>query len=227
MPPLAGRAGVHRYNGGRREGGAGGPDRSRLWFERLAEATPDIIFVLDIVRNRNVYASRSLADVLGYGADEFRDLENFLGHVIPERDLDAAARFYAAMRTAQRGEVRQLSHRARHRNGSIRWIENRVTPFSWDEQGLVVEVIGVAADVTDRHALEDERARLATLIEHSGDFIAMAHLDGTLMYMNSGGRRLVGLDPSHDLRSVRIPPSCRRRGWTRSDDDPCYADQAK
>lgn len=183
---------------------ASGTEGSRLWFEHLADATPDIIFVLDIVENRNVYSSRSLSEVLGYDPLEFKSIENILQQVIPQPDLDSAARFYAAMRDAQRGEVRQISHRAFHRSGAIRWIENRVTPFSWDPDGRVREVIGIAADVTSRHELEIEHARLANLIEHSDDFIAMADFDGFLTYINAGGRRLIGLDPSRDLRTVRI-----------------------
>lgn len=178
--------------------------RSRLWFEHLAEATPDIIFVLDIVTNRNVYASRSLWGVLGYDPAEFSSMDNILQRVIPAVDLDAASRFYAAMRDAQRGEVRQLSHRALHKNGSIRWIENRVTPFSWDPDGRVREVIGTAADVTARHELETGHARLANLIDHSLDFIAMADFEGKLTYINAAGRQLIGLDPSRDIRTVNI-----------------------
>jgi PAS domain S-box-containing protein len=49
-----------------------------------------------------------------------------------------------------------------------------------------------------------ETERLATLVELSDDFIAIADLDGMTAYLNAGGRRLVGLDSVEEARTKRI-----------------------
>ena len=52
----------------------------------------------------------------------------------------------------------------------------------------------------DRVTLADrERRMLLELVEHSGDFVAAADLDGRLTYMNPGGRRMVGVGPDDDV----------------------------
>lgn len=49
-----------------------------------------------------------------------------------------------------------------------------------------------------------EMELFVALVELSDDFIAMAHLDGRVMYVNAAGRRLVGLEPHADVSAHRI-----------------------
>jgi signal transduction histidine kinase len=42
----------------------------------------------------------------------------------------------------------------------MRWIENRVAPFTWDENGHLTEVIGLARDITKRKQAEAEMEQL-------------------------------------------------------------------
>lgn len=135
-------------------------EQSHRWLERIAHTTPDIIFVLDIVHNRNVYANRSILEILGYSPEEFGQLPDILQKVIAPDDLLQTQEFYRTMVDAKPGEVRLLTHRSLHKDGSMRWIENRVTPFRWDENGHLREVIGLAHDITERKRVEAERERL-------------------------------------------------------------------
>jgi len=49
-----------------------------------------------------------------------------------------------------------------------------------------------------------ELLRFRALVEATTDFVAIADLDGRLLYMNPGGRRLVGLHPDADVTMTRI-----------------------
>nr|WP_281385859.1 ATP-binding protein [Nocardioides luti] len=51
----------------------------------------------------------------------------------------------------------------------------------------------------------EELLRFRALVEDSQDFIGMAELDGRIVYLNPGGRELVGLAPDVDIGTVRIP----------------------
>src|SRR5205085_10536343 len=57
-------------------------------------------------------------------------------------------------------------------------------------------MFGATMDITARKQAEEERQTFVSLVEQSDDFIAMASLDGNLMYLNRAGCALVGLDPS-------------------------------
>jgi PAS domain S-box-containing protein len=60
-------------------------------------------------------------------------------------------------------------------------------------------------DVTDRKRREDERRVFVSLLENSSDFIGIADPDGTPIYVNPAGRRMVGLPPDLPLEQTQIP----------------------
>ena len=170
-------------------------ERSRGWLERIAETTPDVIFVLDVVNNRNVYSNRSLLQVLGYEPDEFRQIENILERAIAPADLGAARAFYAAMADAKPGDVRVFAHRTLHKDGSIRWIEDRVTPFRW-KNGRLTEVLGVASDITERvrseQALRASEERYRAIVESQTEMVCRFRPDGTILFVNGAYARARG-----------------------------------
>ena len=53
-------------------------------------------------------------------------------------------------------------------------------------------------------AKHEELVRFQALVETSGDFIAIALLDGSVIYVNPAGRRLVGLPPEADVTRTTI-----------------------
>ena len=65
-------------------------------------------------------------------------------------------------------------------------------------EGEAVRVTALR-DVTHRNRLDEERRRLALLVETSFDFICLAAVDGHMLYVNTEGRRLVGLGLEEDV----------------------------
>lgn len=57
----------------------------------------------------------------------------------------------------------------------------------------------------DERRLEDARDRFVALVENSEEFVAMAELNGTVLYVNAAGRRLVGLEFDDDVTNTRMP----------------------
>ena len=49
---------------------------------------------------------------------------------------------------------------------------------------------------------EAKTTTLASLVEHSGDFIGVAHLDGTVLFVNPAGRKLTGRAPDQMPENV-------------------------
>ncbi len=55
-----------------------------------------------------------------------------------------------------------------------------------------------------RRTLEGERARLASVLEATSDFVGFSDPEGRILYVNHAGRRLVGMGETADLRRSRI-----------------------
>jgi PAS domain S-box-containing protein len=55
-----------------------------------------------------------------------------------------------------------------------------------------------------RRQAEAEHNALLQVIEHSNDFIAIADLDGRIVYMNTGGKRMLGLTDDFDTGTLKF-----------------------
>ncbi|HVW83530.1 MAG TPA: PAS domain S-box protein [Bryobacteraceae bacterium] len=78
-------------------------------------------------------------------------------------------------------------------NGEIRWLALRGRVFR-DSEGHPVRIAGVCWDISERKRAEEDRQKFISLIEQSDALIAMAGLDGKLLYLNRAGLELTGLD---------------------------------
>jgi PAS domain S-box-containing protein len=170
-------------------------EHSSNWMQRVAETTPEIIFIYDIIRRRNVYSNQSIAKVLGYSPTELRETPDLLERLTDPRDYSEASSFYRKIADATPGEVRHLTHRGIHKNGDLKWLEVQVTPFTWNERGDLQEVIGMARDITVRKAAEEalceSEARLKAIAEASFDGIVI-HGDGRIIDVNEAFGRMYG-----------------------------------
>jgi PAS domain S-box-containing protein len=59
----------------------------------------------------------------------------------------------------------------------------------------------LAAEMIERKQAEDERQKLASLVENSSDFIGIATLEGQAEFVNRAGRELVGLQSDAEVRT--------------------------
>jgi two-component system, cell cycle sensor histidine kinase and response regulator CckA len=62
----------------------------------------------------------------------------------------------------------------------------------------------VQRELTERKRAEESTERFVALIQASGEFIAMAGLDGRILFVNDGGRQLIGIDRDTDLGTLRL-----------------------
>jgi PAS domain S-box-containing protein len=129
---------------------------SVAFHDALLAASPDLIFIVDGQTGAGVWYSRNLEQMLGYSEDEIREIgaESVTRLVHP----DDAARLQAgrvAARDLVDGDVQQTRYRIRAQDGSYRWLSRRITPFSRNEDGTILQLLGVARDVTDSVDVEN------------------------------------------------------------------------
>ena len=73
-----------------------------------------------------------------------------------------------------------------------KWFENRIYPSS---EGLTIYF----TDITSKKKADAENQTLLSLIETSDDFVGLATLEGEPVYLNTNGRKLVGLSIDEKL----------------------------
>ncbi|WP_293337854.1 PAS domain S-box protein, partial [Microcoleus sp. CAWBG58] len=143
---------------------------SQHFVERIADTSPNILYVYDEIEQRNVYANREITDLLGYTVAEVQEMgSNLLPTIIHPEDLAKFPRYIQQIENAPDGEVVEYEYRVLDRQNSWRWLVSRDIVFSRTESGKIQQRLGVAADVTDRKFAEQALAEQLKLSSFTAD----------------------------------------------------------
>jgi diguanylate cyclase (GGDEF)-like protein/PAS domain S-box-containing protein len=129
-------------------------EASERRFRALIEQASDVVTVVD-ADGLISYDSPSSARVLGYGPGERVGTE--AARYVHPGDIDNIRAVFAGLDGP--GAVAQVEVRAPHRDGSVRWLEVRMTNLL--EEPAVLGVVANFRDITERKALEDQLAHQA------------------------------------------------------------------
>jgi PAS domain S-box-containing protein len=142
---------------------------SQRFIGRVADASPAMLYVYDMLTERYVYVNHRVERILGYTAEAFlaggRELAAELIHA-----EDASLRLERRRRLADAADdavVFECILRMRHRRGRWLWMRTREVVFTRGADGHPVQIIGMAEDVTEsrraREELEQSREQLRAL----------------------------------------------------------------
>jgi two-component system, chemotaxis family, CheB/CheR fusion protein len=139
----------------------------------------------------------------GHPADEIvgRDMRDVLGDEAFER-----ARPYAEAALAGRRSRYEVELPYRY-GGTRRVVAEYVPRVRAD--GMVDGFFALVSDVTEQRRAEAAQARLAAIVETSGDAITSIGLDGTFLTWNAGAERLFGYEPAEAIGrklDLIVPP---------------------
>ena len=130
-------------------------------LNKIAKSLPDIIYIFDLVKNKNVYASKSLNKVLGYTPEEFEAMgDTVLGKLIHPDDLEPFMEYLEILKKVKGDEASEYEYRMKHKDGYWVWIQNRDIIFTRDSKGNPLQTIGTAADITERKKIEEKKREL-------------------------------------------------------------------
>ncbi|HMJ12916.1 MAG TPA: diguanylate cyclase [Polyangiaceae bacterium] len=132
--------------------------RMRAMFERLAQMSPDLIYIFDLAAGRNLYDNRAPTSVLGYDVAEVgSEIPPWMFH--PD-DLRKVQAHFADREYASGADKMQLTCRVKGASGAYRWFHAREAVFERDERGKATHRLGIASEIT---ALKEAEAKLEAL----------------------------------------------------------------
>jgi PAS domain S-box-containing protein len=151
--------------------------RERQHFiERITNTVPGIVYVYDLIEQRNVYANLQLAETLGYAAAEVQDMgDQFFPQLMHPEDFARLSQQMTKIAALADGETLEFEFRMRHANGEWRWLSDRATVFTRTPEGHPHQMLGCAQDITARKQIE------LALSEANQQFqLAAAAVDGMI-----------------------------------------------
>ncbi|MEG3955483.1 PAS domain S-box protein [Microcoleus sp. herbarium2] len=143
---------------------------SQLFVERIANTSPNLLFVYDESEQRNVYSNREITDTLGYTSAEVENMgSNLLPTIIHPDDLAKFPEYFQHLENAPDGEVVEYEYRVRDRQNFWHWLVSRNIVFSRTEEGKIKQRLGAATDITQRKIAEQALAEQLKLSIFTAD----------------------------------------------------------
>ena len=130
---------------------------SVAFHDALLAASPDLIDIVDGPTGKTIWYSRDLFSLLGYSEHDVEQMgEDAIATLVHPEDLAEVSASRGASQELADGEVQLLRYRARGADGQYRWLSRRLTPFIRADDGTVLQLVGVARDVTDAVEVKDQ-----------------------------------------------------------------------
>jgi len=161
-------------------------------FRQLVETMNEGIAVQD-GNGVLIYVNDRISEVMGYRKDEL------LNRPLAEFFTDEGKKiFYEQIAKRHRGVIERYEIAFPNKAGEL--VQALVSPqILYDEEGNYQGSLAVISDITQWRRAEEDRQKLASVIDSSNEFIGLASLDGKIQYINAAGRRLLGLDEDEDV----------------------------
>lgn len=187
--------------------------RARRLYRLITENTTDLIsrHTLDGTFLDATPASWAL---LGYWPEELRNR--------PVRDFfhpkDLAHLQHSAALALQELGYHTMTYRLQHKLGHYLWFETASRAIRETYTGAVVEVISVSRDITERVQAEENRRRLAEVVEANTDIILFVNLQGAVTDANKAARQALALQPEElsslaDILDQHTFAAIQEEGW--------------
>ncbi len=173
-------------------------EESRAQLQLVTDNAADVI-TLFRPDGSVAYMSPSVTNTIGYTPQEVANITpSGLSHP------DDIGYMEAEVAANRRGEVTPvLRYRMRHKDGRMRWVERRARAVTEHDFGEGVAVLAITSDVTERveheqglaaahAALEENQAKLQTIMDNSIDVIAVFGPDRSLEYLSASCERQSG-----------------------------------
>lgn len=145
--------------------------------QNLLNASPGITYIYDLQEGKEVYVSGRVKDIIGYTPEDILGFESDLVQsLLHPEDVGTIADLLQRVLADTRNETHESEYRFRDKGGEYHWLRSYVVPYKRDAEGSVVQVLGVAYEITNEketaNALRKRERQLleAQSIAHLGSY---------------------------------------------------------
>ncbi len=134
---------------------------SLRFIKRIADTTPNILYLYDQSEHCTVYVNRRITEVLGYTQSAIRQMGSaVLQRLMHPDDFPPRQEYIQKLSSARDGSIFEFEYRMRDINGAWHWFCSRDTVFTRTADGSPHQLLGIAEDITARKQGEAERSQL-------------------------------------------------------------------
>ncbi|MEG3986151.1 PAS domain S-box protein [Microcoleus sp. S28C3] len=130
---------------------------SQRFTQQIAGASPNMLYVYDLIEQKTIYANDSIYQILGYTVEEIQAIGPWMmSTLMHPQDSIKIPDYLQQVETGTEGDIFEIEYRIRHKDGSWRWIVSRDTVFAKTADGKLKQILGTGTDITESKQAEDE-----------------------------------------------------------------------
>jgi len=190
---------------------------SQHFIQAIADSNPNLLYVYDLMEQRNVYSNRQIATMLGYNSQEIQDMgTEMMPTLLKPDDWPDVLEGVRKVEQAKDGDVIECQYRMKHKNGEWRWMHSWDTVFLRTTDGKPKQVLGTANDITDRKLAEEKllasQQRISFLLQQMPIAVIEFNLSLEIITWNPAAEHIFGYSQQEvigkNAPDFILPSSC-------------------
>lgn len=138
---------------------------SQAFNETLLNTSPDIIYIYDIIEQRNIYSNQGVTKILGYSVKEVLEMGNNLMH--PDDFEVYINETLPRYQVAKDEEQIEHEYRMKDKQGNWCWLNSKESIFLRNSDGSPKQIFGMISDITARKEGEFQLTKAKEKAEES------------------------------------------------------------
>lgn len=134
---------------------------NNILMDRVANLTPNLLYIYDLVHKCNVYHNHFVGEILGYSAAQIEQMNvQLFGKLLHPEDRDSIIEHHEQCLNLKDDEYLEIEYRMRDSSGNWHWLQSKDTVFGRDSAGKPTQILGVSQDITEAKTIQAQTARL-------------------------------------------------------------------
>ena len=130
-------------------------------MEKVANLTPNVLYIYDLGKKYNVYSNRFIGEILGYSALEIEEMNvQLFDKLLHPDDVELVKQHHQNCLALEQDDFIELEYRMQDRYGNWHWLQSKDTVFERDAAGQPTQILGITQDITEDKRIQAEEARL-------------------------------------------------------------------
>lgn len=128
------------------------------FIESLVNLSPDVIYIYDILKRKNVYSNEGLRKILGYSSKEIMAMgTNLISELMHPDDFKIyLSDTYPKYESLKDGDTLSHEYRMKNKNGEWRWLDCHEIVYRRTDDGTPAQILGVIHDFTEKKIAADK-----------------------------------------------------------------------
>ena len=173
------------------------------FIDKIINTAPNLVYIYDLVEKCNVYSNDGMEKLLGFGVNEIREMgETLFPTLLHPDDLGKVIAHHALLKKSTDGEIFKVDYRMKNKQDAYRILRSWDTTFKRGGDGTVLQIIGLAVDVTDQikaeESLKFEKERAKQYLDVAGVILIALGKDRRVTLINPKGCEILGY-PQEDI----------------------------